>query len=69
MIYYPNGDRYEGEWDARQKHGQGTMYYADGSRYEGQWEYDYLHGQGTMYYADGTQKNRNLDTWRISRIG
>ena len=30
MMYYSNGDRYEGEWNNDMKNGEGTMYYKNG---------------------------------------
>ena len=53
--YYDDGDRYEGECNDGQRHGQGTSYGADGSViYKGEWNHGYKHGQGTMYDADGS---------------
>ena len=31
-----NGDRYDGEWFADQREGQGVVVYANGDRYEGE---------------------------------
>ncbi len=30
-MYYPNKDRYEGEWLEGEKHGNGTYYFSNGS--------------------------------------
>lgn len=38
-IYeYSNGPRYEGNWQAGQRHGQGVLYHTDGSELAGVWD-------------------------------
>ena len=40
MMYYSNGDRYEGEWNNDMKNGEGTMCYKNGKIEQGNWEED-----------------------------
>merc|ERR1712039_995701 len=47
------GATYEGQYEAGQRHGQGTSTNPDGRRYEGQWQAGLMHGQGTYTYPDG----------------
>lgn len=53
-ISYPNGDKYVGEVNSRnKKEGTGTMYYASGTVYVGQWKNDEENGFGTKTWYDG----------------
>lgn len=47
-MFYPSGERYEGEWSSGQRSGWGRMCYGDGSTYEGQWLADRPGGQGML---------------------
>jgi uncharacterized caspase-like protein len=38
IVYYANGDRYEGEWDDIAPHGQGIMYFTSGKIFGAIWE-------------------------------
>ena len=54
-IYtYPDGSKYEGDWEDNKKHGKGIYYYNNelwkGDKYEGDWENDNQHGKGIYYY-------------------
>jgi hypothetical protein len=37
-IELPNGDRYEGTFLNKERHGHGVYEYANGDRYEGDWQ-------------------------------
>jgi len=37
ILYYSNGERYDGEIFERVRHGFGIYYYQNGDRYEGMW--------------------------------
>jgi hypothetical protein len=39
-MTWPNGDRYDGDWKAGERHGYGSQKYASGEPYAGQWEND-----------------------------
>merc|ERR1719270_1798966 len=49
---WPDGSRYDGEWLAGKRHGEGTFTFAKGGRYAGAWADDERDGRGTFYYAD-----------------
>jgi hypothetical protein len=46
VQYYPNGEKYDGEWDNNMYNGEGTFVYTDGSKYEGQWRDNKKEGPG-----------------------
>ena len=54
---YFNGMRYEGEWKADKRHGQGTAYSSDDGSviYKGEWQDDKRHGQGIYYWINGAR--------------
>ena len=39
-MKWPDGSRYEGDWQAFERHGNGKMKFADGKLYEGTWYQD-----------------------------
>ena len=56
ICYYPNGNKYEGEFKDEMPHGIGNSlnylgkyYAADGSKYEGEWENGKVQGKGTKF--------------------
>ena len=38
ILYYNNGDRYEGGFKKNQRNGYGKLFYADGRIYEGKFK-------------------------------
>ena len=46
--YYPNGEKYIGEFKNGKRHGQGTLEYSIWKKYVGEWKDDKRHGQGTL---------------------
>jgi len=54
IIYYINGNRYEGMWSNNEKSGKGnfyfkalgTLYYNNGDKYNGQWANGEKNGEG-----------------------
>jgi competence protein ComEC len=53
---YPDGSKYEGEWQDNKRHGRGIWTRPDGMRYEGEWENDKPSGQGTLTAPDGRKR-------------
>ncbi|KIZ07366.1 hypothetical protein MNEG_0592 [Monoraphidium neglectum] len=51
VCTYPNGSRYEGDWEEDQRSGWGRLDAADGQSYEGEWRGDKMHGQGKWCFA------------------
>jgi hypothetical protein len=55
IFTWPQGDKYEGEFENGKRHGEGSMYFEDGTWYVGHWERGKMNGYGTLY-AQGGQK-------------
>ena len=55
------GSRYEGEWVANQRHGQGAFYWKDGEYYVGNYENDKRNGLGTYYWPN---KEKYVGHWK-----
>lgn len=54
VFMYPTRERYEGEFDEGDKHGQGIEYYSDGKlKYKGSYKDDVRAGSGIYYYQNG----------------
>jgi hypothetical protein len=48
-----DGTVYEGQWEFRERNGQGTLIYPDGRKYVGEFKDGQRHGRGTMTWPDG----------------
>ena len=54
ILYYPNGDRYEGLFHAHRQHDpNGTLHCKNGDVFEGNWERGVRSGAGRMIYGTG----------------
>ena len=53
--YFSSGDKYEGEWQNDQPHGQGTYTYSCGEVYAGEYHSGKKHGLGMYYFEDGAK--------------
>lgn len=47
------GDRYEGNWIAGKRNGQGTYNFSDGESYLGEWRKNKRHGKGKYDFMNG----------------
>ena len=63
-VFYPNGDRYEGEFkgDNPIRHGKGTYYWKNGEKHSGDWQNDKRHGYGEYYDSNGIIIHKGI--WR-----
>ena len=48
VCTYPDGSRYEGDWEEDARCGWGRLDAADGQSYEGEWRFDTMHGEGAQ---------------------
>ena len=48
-----HGEKYVGEWNNGNMHGQGTFTYSNGGKFIGEWKDNKMHGQGTLSFANG----------------
>ena len=56
IMYWNNGDRYEGDWRNDKREGKGIYYWNDGDIYEGDYKNGVREGKGIMYYNNGEKK-------------
>ena len=49
----PDGTIYEGQWEFRERNGQGILTFPDGRKYVGEFKSGPRHGKGTMTWPDG----------------
>ncbi|XP_051874541.1 ankyrin repeat and MYND domain-containing protein 1 [Pristis pectinata] len=52
---WPDGWRYQGEFQANLKHGEGRFEWSNGEYYVGQFYKDHRHGSGCYFWPDGTK--------------
>ncbi len=55
VFAYPDGSKYEGQFQNSKPDGWGTFSYPNEDRYVGSFKAGLKHGKGTFYYADSTQ--------------
>jgi len=53
LFYLPLGDKYEGEWKACLRHGNGTDFFKNGDVYVGQYKYGKPDGFGQYKWQNG----------------
>ena len=53
IMYWNNGDIYEGDWKNDKREGKGIMFKKNGDIYEGEWKNGLYEGKGIMYWSDG----------------
>ena len=61
MFAYPDGSKYEGEFQNSKPHGEGVLTYANEDFYFGEFKNGLKEGKGTFHYADNTQ---STGEWR-----
>lgn len=48
VLYYANGEKYDGEWDGGSICGKGVFYFASGEKYDGEWRENKESGKGSF---------------------
>ena len=61
MIKLPDGTRYLGQWQYRERNGDGILIQPDGTRYMGEFKSGRRHGWGITIYADGRKYAGQFD--------
>ena len=56
IITTKGGDKYVGEWNDNERHGQGTYTWKNGDKYVGEWKDHKRNGQGTYTWDEGPSK-------------
>lgn len=51
-VFFPDGQKFRGEWLNNLRHGKGKQFYKNGSKYEGDWKEDLRHGLGILWAWD-----------------
>ena len=57
VYTWPDGRKYEGEYQNDQKHGKGIYTWPDGKKYDGGWKESKQHGEATITNAKGQSKS------------
>lgn len=69
-IFYPDGDKYEGELKNLEPHGYGIFLFGNGDKYSGEFKDGLKHGKGIYYYrANNKRKGDKYDgEWKDNRF-
>ena len=59
IFYYPDGSKYEGDWNENVRDGHGTYTYPNNDTYEGEWKNHQRHGKGMYTYAATSMSSVN----------
>jgi len=52
-YYYPNGNKYVGDFSEGKPNGKGILYCANGNKYIGHWEDNWQQGEGKFVFTEG----------------
>lgn len=66
---YPNGNRYEGDFDAGMPHGLGVMAFTNGDQFIGNFYRQYRHGKGRMNFSNGDHYFGNFTENKMQGFG
>ena len=55
VLYYANGDIYEGDFKDAKRDGKGVLYFINDRKYVGDFKNDKYHGEGIMIYPDNSK--------------
>ncbi len=69
IVKLPNGDRYIGDLEDNQFHGQGAYSFAQGDRYVGDFDMGQPHGKGVFFFANGDKYEGLFDRGDIKGRG
>ena len=69
ILYFSNGDVYDGEWRGYYREGKGKLKFADGSTYIGEFEKSLFNGKGIMTYINGDSYEGDWKDNRSDGVG
>ena len=55
-MVYPDGSRYQGNWNEGDKSGEGSYFYSNGDLFQGIWKNDMKDGDGVYHYTQTGSK-------------
>jgi hypothetical protein len=55
LVFWPNGDAYDGDIVAGRREGKGLFVWFNGQRYRGEWKGDLPNGPGVLEFPDGAR--------------
>jgi len=56
VYSWPDGRKYDGQYENDQKNGNGTFYWPDGRKYSGGWRDGKQHGEANFTAANGEHR-------------
>ncbi|CAH1155085.1 unnamed protein product, partial [Phaedon cochleariae] len=68
-MLFPNGTRYDGNFENGHFHGNGILSFADGAKYEGEFFQGWFHGYGVFWRSDGTRHEGEFRGGKIWGLG
>eukprot|EP01034_Spumella_vulgaris_P026437 gene26437-33015_t len=68
-LSFPNGDKYEGEFENDKMQGRGTITFSTGDVYEGEMADNQMHGVGNIRYANGNTYKGDFEAGFLHGVG
>ncbi|KAJ8920475.1 hypothetical protein NQ315_005343 [Exocentrus adspersus] len=68
-LKFPDGTRFDGEFENGLFHGLGVLTFPDGAKYEGEFFQGWFHGHGVFWRADGMRHEGEFRGGKIWGLG